>query len=438
MDITLLSILMFGSFFALLALGVPLAWVLSSLGIIFGFILHGPDVFSIILFRVWGIMESYGLMAIPLFIFMANLLRYSGITDELFEAVHRWMGPLRGGLAMATVVVCAILGAMLGTAGAGVIITGLIALPVMMQHKYDKHMALGSIMAGGGLGVLIPPSIMFILYGSFAGESIGKLFIGGIGPGVVLAVLFILYIGIKCYFKPEAGPALPKEERDYTFWQMLAMCKSLVLPGVLMLAVVGSIFAGVATPGEASGVGAIGALIICLARRSLSWRNLKDALFSTMSTIGIVMWVCFGASIFVGVYTLAGGGEFVKEMLMAMPMGRWGIFIAIQLILLLLGMVIDVIGLVVLCVPIFVPIIKELGFDPLWFGVIFNVSLQLAYLSPPFGYGMFYLKGVAPPDVTMNDLYRSVWPFMGMQLIGLILCIVFPEICVWLPNLLIK
>jgi tripartite ATP-independent transporter DctM subunit len=438
MDITLLSILMFGTFFALLAVGVPLAWVLSTLGIIFGFIVHGPDVFPIILFRVWGIMESYGLMAIPMFILMANLLRYSGITDELFEAVHRWMGPLRGGLAMATVAVCAILGAMLGTAGAGVIITGLIALPVMMKYKYDKNLALGCIMAGGGLGVLIPPSIMFILYGSFASESIGKLFIGGIGPGIVLALLFIAYIGIKCYINPKAGPALPKEERIYTFWQLLAMSKTLILPVLLMVGVIGSIFAGVATPGEASGVGAVGAILVCLLRKSLNWNNLKEALFSTMSTIGIVMWVCFGASIFVGVYTLAGGGEFVKEMLMALPMGRWGIFIAIQIILLLLGMVIDVIGLVVLCVPIFVPIIKELGFDPLWFGIIFNVSLQLAYLSPPFGYGMFYLKGVAPPDVTMNDLYRAVWPFMGMQIIGLVLCIVFPEICVWLPNLLIK
>lgn len=438
MDITVLSILMFGTFFVLLALGVPLAWTLSSLGIIFGFIVHGPNVFSIILFRVWGVMESYGLMAIPLFVLMANLLRYSGITDELFEAVHRWMGPLRGGLAMATVVVCAILGAMLGTAGAGVIITGLIALPVMLEHKYDKHLALGAIMAGGGLGVLIPPSIMFILYGSFAGESIGKLFIGGIGPGILLALLFISYIGIKCYFNPKSGPALPRAERNYSFIQLLAMTKSLILPGLLMLSVVGSIFLGVATPGEASGVGVVGALVICLLRRSLGWENLKDALYSTMGTIGIVMWVCFGASIFVGVYTLAGGGDFVKEMLLALPVGRWGIFIAIQLLLLLLGMVIDVIGLVVLCVPIFVPIIKELGFDPLWFGIVFNVSLQLAYLSPPFGYGMFYLKGVAPKHITMTDLYRSVWPFMAIQAIGLILCIIFPEICVWLPNLLIK
>jgi len=438
MEIGALSLLMFGAFFGLLAMGVPLAWALSSLGIIFGLIVHGTDVFSIVLFRVWGIVDSYSLLAIPLFMFMANLLRYSGITDDLFDAIHRWMGPIRGGLAMATIVVCAILGAMLGTAGAGIVITGLIALPVMLRHKYDKKLALGSIMGGGGLGVLIPPSIMFILYGSFAGESIGKLFIGGIGPGVLLAILFIIYIGIKCYLQPEAGPALPESERDFTFWQKLTMTKTLIMPILLMIAVIGSIFAGVATPGEASGVGALGAILICALKRTLTWTNLRDSLFGTMRTIGLVMWICFGASIFVGVYTLAGGGEFVKEMLFALPFGKWGILIVIQIILLLLGMVIDVIGLVILCVPIFVPIIKELGFDPLWFGVIFNVNLQLAYLSPPFGYAMFYLKGVTSKEITMTDIYSSVWPFMALQIVGLAICMIFPQISVWLPNQMVK
>lgn len=438
MEIGVLSVLMFGAFFVLLGLGVPLAWALSSLGIIFGLVVHGTDVFSIILFRVWGIVDSYSLLAIPLFMFMANLLRYSGITDDLFDAIHIWMGPLRGSLAMATVAVCAILGAMLGTAGAGVIITGLIALPVMLRHQYDKKLALGSIMAGGGLGVLIPPSIMFILYGSFAGESIGKLFIGGIGPGVVLAILFILYIGIKCYIQPEAGPALPESERDFTFLQKLAMTKTLIMPILLMLAVMGSIFAGVATPGEASGVGAVGAMLVCALKRTLSWGNLKDALFGTMRSIGLVMWICFGASIFVSVYTLAGGGEFVKEMLFGLPFGKWGVLIVIQIVLLLLGMVIDVIGLVILCVPIFVPIIRELGFDPLWFGVIFNVNLQIAYLSPPFGYAMFYLKGVTPKEITMTDIYSSVWPFMALQMIGLAICMIFTQISIWLPNQMVR
>ena len=433
-----LSILMFGSFFGLLALGVPLAWVLSSLGIIFGLVVQGPDVFSIILFRVWGVVESYGLMPIPLFMFMANLLVYSGITDHLFETIHQWMGPLRGGLALATIVVCAILGAMLGTAGAGVVITGLIALPVMLRHNYNKELALGCIMAGGCLGVLIPPSIMFILYGSFAGESIGKLLIGGVGPGILLAGIFMVYIGIRCYLRPQDGPALPEQERIHSFVQKLVMAKSLALPMLLVISVIGSIFGGVATPGEASGVGALGALVICFFRKDFTWAHLKEALFGTMRTIGLVMWICFGASIFVGVYTIAGGGEFVKEMLLTIPFGKWGTFVAIQIILFLLGMVIDVIGIVVLCVPIFVPVIKELGFDPLWFGIVFNVNLQIAYLSPPFGYAMFYLKGVAPKGITMDDLYRSVWPFMGLQVIGLILCVVFPEICVWLPNMMIK
>jgi len=439
MSIELVSLLMFGGFFLLFALGVPLAWVLSALGLIFGLLLQGPDALSMVLFRVWAIVESYGLLAIPLFMFMANLLRHSGITDDLFDAIHRWMGPLRGGLAMATVACCAIMGAMLGTAGAGVIITGLIALPVMLRHNYNKGMALGSIMAGGGLGVLIPPSIMFIMYGSFAGESIGKLFIGGIGPGVLLALLFMAYIGIRCFLRPADGPALPESERRQdTFLKKLMMTRSLILPILLMFAVMGSIFFGVATPGEASGVGAVGAMVVCAINRRLTWANLKDALLSTMKTIGLMFWICFGASIFVGVYTLAGGADFVKEMLFALPFGKWGVFIVIQIILFLLGMVIDVIGLVILCVPIFVPIIKELGFDPLWFGILFNVNLQLAYLSPPFGYAMFYLKGVTPPEISMTDIYGSVWPFMGLQIVGLVICILFPPVCVWLPNLMIK
>lgn len=422
----------------LLALGVPLAWVLSAVGIIFGLIVQGPDIFSMVLFRVWGVVESYGLMAIPLFMFMANLLRFSGITDDLFEAIHQWMGPLRGGLALATVAVCAILGAMLGTAGAGVIVTGLIALPVMLRHGYNKQLALGAIMAGGCLGVLIPPSIMFILYGSFAGESIGKLFIGGIGPGILLAILFMFYIGVRCYIRPAYGPALPVEERVHSFSKKVALTKSIILPIILMLAVMGSIFAGIATPGEAAGVGALAALVICLFKRSLTWSNLKDTLYGTMRTIGLVMWLCFGASIFVGVYTIAGGGEFIKEMLLSVPFGKWGTFIAIQIIVFLFGMVIDVIGLVVLCVPIFVPVIKELGFDPLWFGIVFNVNMQLAYLSPPFGYAMFYLKGVTPPDISINDIYNSVWPYMALQAVGLLTCILVPDICVWLPNKMIK
>jgi len=437
MSIELLTILMFGSFFALLALGVPLGWIMGVVGLIFGFIAIGPKVLSLSTYRVWTVTASFGLMAIPLFMFMASMLQHAGIADELFEAIHLWMGRVKGGVAMATVIACAIMGAMLGSAGSGIIIMGLIALPYMFRHGYDKRLVLGSIMSGGGLGVLIPPSIMFILYGTLAGVSIGKLFMGGVGTGLLLAILYCIYIGIRCYLNPKMGPPLPKEELGIPVRAKLALIRHLVMPAFLILAVMGSIFAGVCTPTEAAGMGAVGAMICCAVRGKLSLTNLKSACFGTMRVIGLMWWLVFGSSIFVGVYTLAGGAEFVREVLFALPLGPWGILIIINFILIILGMVIDLVGLTILAVPIFVPVIIALGFDPLWFGVLFNVNLQIAYLSPPFGTSMFYLKGVTPDDVTMTDIYRSVWPFMGLQVSGLILCMLFPPIITWLPSVML-
>jgi len=433
-----LTVLMFGSFVLFLVLGVPLAWTTSSVGLIFGFLLYGTNSLNVILFRIWETLNSFSLIAIPLFVFMGNMLQYSGISEGLFKAIYVWLGPIRGGLAAATIILCTILAAMLGTVGADVTITGLMALPFMLQRKYDKFLALGSITAGGALGVLIPPSIMFVVYGVTVGESIGKLLIGGVGPGLLLSGLYILYILTKCYFRPEAGPAAPPEERSLTFVQKLVLLKGLILPILLILGVIGSIFGGVATPGEAAGVGALGAMVCAALRGQLVWKNLKPAIYGTMKTIGVIMWIVFGAVTFIATFNLSGGGDFVKETLIALPLGRWGVMIVIQLILIFLGMFLDVIGITVLCAPIFVPVIKALGFNPLWFGVIFNINLQIAYLSPPFGYSMFYLKAVAPPDITMTDLYRSVWPFICLQVVGMGLCMIFPEIVLWLPNLMIK
>jgi len=433
-----LTVLMFGSFVLFLVLGVPLAWTTSSVGLIFGFLLYGTNSLNVILFRIWETLNSFSLIAIPLFVFMGNMLQYSGISEGLFKAIYVWLGPIRGGLAAATIILCTILAAMLGTVGADVTITGLMALPFMLQRKYDKFLALGSITAGGALGVLIPPSIMFVVYGVTVGESIGKLLIGGVGPGLLLSGLYILYILTKCYFRPEAGPAAPPEERSLTFVQKLVLLKGLILPILLILGVIGSIFGGVATPGEAAGVGALGAMVCAALRGQLVWKNLKPAIYGTMKTIGVIMWIVFGAVTFIATFNLSGGGDFVKETLIALPLGRWGVIIVIQLILIFLGMFLDVIGITVLCAPIFVPVIKALGFNPLWFGVIFNINLQIAYLSPPFGYSMFYLKAVAPPDITMTDLYRSVWPFICLQVVGMGLCMIFPEIVLWLPNLMIK
>lgn len=438
MSIELFTVLMFGSFFLLLAVGLPLAWATLSLALIFGLVLQGTSILMFFAYRTWDMMGSFSMIAIPLFVFMANMLRYSGIADDLFDAIYRWMGPVKGGLAMATVLVCTVLAAMVGTAGAGITIMGLIALPAMLQRKYNKSIALGSVMAGGALGVMIPPSIMFIIYGVHAGESIGKLFMGGVGPGLVLSALYITYIGIRSYLNPTLAPTLSEEERAIPLRQKIGFLKTLILPVLLIIGVLGSIYFGLATPGEAAGVGAAGALICTAVRRQLTWQNLKLAVYGTMKTIGLIMWIVFGAYAFIGVYTLAGGSEFIGDLLAGLPLGRWGILIVIMLILIVLGMVLDIVGIVILGVPIFVPIITALGFSPLWFGILFNINLQIAYLSPPFGYGMFYLKGVAPPEITTTDLYHAVWPFMILQVIGLALVMAFPPIALWLPNLMIK
>lgn len=437
MSIELLTILMFGSFFLLLAIGIPIAWTMLFLALVFGFITQGSGITSFILYRTWEMMNSFSLIAIPLFVFMANMLQDSGVADDLLGAIYRWMGPLRGGLGMATVLVCTILAAMVGLVGAGITIVGLVALPAMLNRKYDKSIALGSVMAGGGLAILIPPSVLFIIYGVNAAQSIGKLFMGGIGPGLVLATLYITYIGVRSYLNPALCPPVPEEER-VPFREKVVSLRAIFLPTVLILGVLGSIYLGIATPGEAAGVGAAGAAICAAVRGKLTWQNLSQSVYRTIKTVGLIMWIAFAAYSFVGIYTLAGGAEFISGLLSGLPFGRWGILIIIMLILIMLGMVLDVIGLVVLTVPIFVPIITALGFNPLWFGIVFNVNMQIAFLSPPFGLGMFYLKAVTPPEITMGDIYRAVWPFIILQLIGLALIIVFPPIALWLPGKMMK
>lgn len=434
----LVTILMFGSFFLLLLLGVPLAWTTAVVGVIFGYLLWGPNSLNLIVLRIYDVMVSFSLIAIPLFVFMGNMLQQSGIADDLFQAIHVWLGRIKGGLAAATIVLCTILAAMIGTVGADVTITGLIALPFMLRQGYDRKMALGAIAAGGALGVLIPPSIMFIIYGVTTGQSIGKLFMGGVGPGLLFGALYIGYILIKCHLNPEAGPAASDEETGIPLREKMLLLKSLILPVLLIASVMGAIFGGVATPGEASGVGALGAMVCAAVRGKLTWPKLRESLYATMKTVGLIMWIVFGAMAFIATYTLAGGTDFVSETLPILPLGPWGVLILIQFILLILGMVLDIIGITVLLAPMFVPVIRELGFDPIWFGVLFNLNLQIAYLSPPFGYSMFYLKAVAPPDVTMTELYGSVWPYLMLQIAGMILCMVFPAIITWLPGVMIR
>jgi tripartite ATP-independent transporter DctM subunit len=327
--------------------------------------------------------------------------------------------------------------AMSGIIGAAVVSLSLIALPIMLRHNYSKQIATGSIMAGGGLGTLIPPSIVFVVYGLVTGASVGKLFMGGVFPGLLLSFGYSAYVVVRCSINPKLGPPAPPEEREITFFQKLALGRGLILPGIIVLMVLGSIYAGLATPTEAGAVGSIGAFLSAMVHRKFNWKMVKESAYGTVEATCMMAWLAFGALSLQSVYALAGGADFIRRMVLELPVSPIGIIFFMMLILIGLGMVIDWLGMLFLTIPIFIPIVTALGYDPVWFGVIFVMNIQIAYLSPPFGQGMFYVKGVAPPEVTMGDIVKSVWPFMGIQLIGLIIVVFNPQIALWLPNKMI-
>ncbi len=437
MSIELITILMFGGLIFLLILGMPVFLATGSLAVIFITFLWSPAALGVVAMRVFGQMYQYLLFAIPLFIFLASMMQQAGIIEDMFTTFREWTGRLGGGLASATVLVGTLLAAVVGVIGAAVVTMGIIALPAMLKRKYSKEIALGSIMAGGTLGILIPPSILFILYALVAGESCGKLFIGGILPGLVLSALFIIYITIRCWRKPELGPPLTKEElAELTWKRKLIDLKGIAFPIGLIILIFGSIFFGLASITEAAGVGAFGAMVCAATKRQLTWKNVKAASHQTAIVTCMVLWTIFGAQAFVTFYLAVGGGEFISGLILGTGLGPYGILFIIMGILIVLGMFLDWVGIMLLCVPIFLPIIKMLGFDPLWFGILYNVNMQMSFLSPPFGYALFYLKGVAPPGISMEDIIKAALPFLGLQFIGLLICIKWPIICLYLPGLM--
>jgi tripartite ATP-independent transporter DctM subunit len=348
------------------------------------------------------------------------------------------LGGIKGGLATATIIASTILAAMVGVIGAAEVTMGLIALPAMLNRGYSKSLALGCILAGGGLGQLIPPAVMLIVYGLVANVSIGKLFAGGLGAGLLLASLYITYIMIRSYLQPHLAPPAPPEERAMPFRQKVAALRGVIIPLLLVLSVLGSIFQGVATPSEAAGVGALGAMLSAAVHRELTWQNIKDAIYRTTRSTCMILWIFFAVSSFSAVFTLAGGGELVEKTILSLPLGPWGILIAIQVFYIIMGVPMDWLGILLITGPVVIPIVKDLGFDLIWFGVLFDVNMQIAYLSPPVGAAMFYLKSVAPPDISMGDIFRAALPFVGMQFIGHILIMVFPEIVMWPVEVLVE
>ena len=433
MSIEMLSLLFFGALLVFLVLGLPLSFVLGGVSMIFLYFTWGPESFYMVAAQTWGAMNKFTLVAIPLFIFMAMILERSGVAKDLYEMMYLWFGPVAGGLAIGTVVICAIFSAMCGISGAAVVSMGTIALPSMLQRNYDKELALGCINSGGGWGILIPPSVIMILYALISGESVGALFAGGVFPGLMLLILVSCYIAVRCYFQPHLGPALPQEERG-NWPRKLSAMKAVILPIIIVVMVLGSIIGGITTPTEAAATGVLGAIISALVYRQFSCSLLKEAAIRTLRLTGMIMWILFGAYCFSAAYHGMGAHQLIENLMQNIPGGAWGNIIFIQFIIFLLAMVLDPAGIMMICVPVFLPIVKAHGFDPLWFGILFVINMEIGYMTPPFGFNLFYLKGIVPSGITMGDIYRSVIPYTLVEATGLALVMIFPQIAVWLPH----
>jgi tripartite ATP-independent transporter DctM subunit len=435
MSIEILTLLMIGGIVLLMIVGVPLAFVTGTVAMVLALSLFGPAALTLVASRTYSLMSEFVLVAVPMFILMASIMERSGVAHDLFRAMHIWAGGLPGGLAIQTLCVAMLMAAMTGIIGGEIVLLGLIALPQMLRLDYDKHLAIGTICAGGSLGTMIPPSIVLIVYGLTANVSIGDLFIATVVPGFLLGGLYLGYILFRCVLNPRLGPPAPIEERMLPLREKLLLLKGIVLPVLVAAWVLGSIYAGIATVSEAAGMGVVGAFASAAVRRELNWTMIRESLYQTMSTCGMLLWLTFGANALIGVYNLMGGTRFIQNLMAGLPFEPLGIIVIMMLILIVLGMFMDWIGILLLTMPIFVPVIVTLGYDPIWFGVLFCMNMQISYMTPPFGPAAFYLKGVAPPGITLHDIFNSMWPFVALQVVGLTIVLLLPEMALWLPRI---
>jgi len=436
-----LTVLMFGTLVAAIALGHPLAITLAGVATLYGLIDNGfnvPALLDLFVNNNWGLFLNYTLVAVPLFIFMAQILDRSKVSEGLFDALYITLGGLRGGLGLSVIAVSTVFAATTGIVGASVVAMGLMAGPALLRRGYDRSLAAGIICSSGTLGILIPPSIMLVVYGGLTGmkeTSVGNLFAAAILPGLFLSGLYLLYVAVRCGFNPKLGPPIPMEDRTATLGQKISMTmKSFVPPFGLILVVMGTILAGVATPTEAAALGCVGAMILAVFNRKFNWEVISQASVSTLRTTAMIMLLFVGGKLFSVVFLSMGGGDVVADLLLGMDVSEYVVLAIMMLVVFFLGMFIDWAAILLVVVPIFTPIAMELDFNPLWFAMLICVNLQTSFLTPPFGYSLFYFKGVAPPEYSMSDIYRGIIPFVVIQVIGLATMIAFPQLITWLPG----
>ncbi len=427
---------MFLALFPLLVAGVPIAFALAAVAIIFSYSLWGAGALNVLVSTSWGTMNNFVIIAVPLFIFMAYILQKTDVVEDLYDTFYKWSGPLQGGLAIATILVGAVLGAVSGVVAAGVIGLGLIGLPQMLRHGYNRRMAMGAVLGGGTLGQLIPPSTNMILYGAVTGVSIGGLFAGGISAGVLLAMIYIIYIVVRGFFDKSFAPALPVEER-VSWKEKFISLKTVFFPGLLIILVLGTILLGIASPTEAAAFGAAGAIFIGIANKRISWEIVYSSCYETLTVTAMVGFMMIGAGAFGSVFSGLGGNAMVANFAMNMPGGPVMVFIVAALFVFILGMFLEPGAVIFLAVPIIAPILAKMGFEPLWVGLVINVILQSAYISPPFGFSLFYLKGCTPPDIDIVDIYKASVPLLILQAVCVVIIFIFPDIILWLPRYLL-
>lgn len=433
-----LVILMFVSMVLGIFSGAHIAFVLGTVSIVFGFIGWGPECFDIFVLRVWGVMNNFVLVAIPVFIFMGHILERAGLAEDLYASMEVIFSRIRGGLAIGTVVFSTILAACTGIVASSVVIAGLLALPPMFKRNYDKGIAMGAVAAGGTLGILIPPSIMLIFYAGESGLSAGKLFLGAFGPGFLLAGLYIIYIAVRCFINPDLAPQAERSNKKLTWVEWLRVFRGFLPVTALIFTVLGAIIFGVATPTEAAGTGAIGAILIAAFYRKLTFELVWTSSVRTIQAVGMIMLLIMGAVSFASVFMGLGGDDMVLDIVDALQLGPSGVIAMALLVIIIFGLFIDWAGILYITLPIFLPLVEMMEINPLWFALLLCTTLQTAWLTPPFGFSIFYVKAIVPPEITYKEIVRGCIPYFLLQLVGIALCYAFPQIILWLPNLIFK
>jgi len=420
------------------ALGAPVGLALGGIAMGVGYITWGDALFNVIPTTLEGTYFSFILLAIPLYIYMGQLLTRSGIGDAMFSASQLIIGKVRGSLAISVIIVCSMIGAMVGIIGAGIMTSGSIALRPMLERGYDKRLALGVIMAGGGLGILIPPSIPMIMFASSTQNSVGRMFIGALVPALITIVLLIAYVVISCKLNPKKAPLDKVPEVPQTPKQKLLTLRDGGLSLLLIVAVLGSIIMGIATPTESGAIGVVGAIILAIFFKRFKPKMVQSAGLRAAVLVSVAMWIIFGATVFSNFHLLMGVQNMVAGFTEDLGLPPMMVIVLFQIIMLLLGFIIDEFIIVLMCAPIFTPIAVSLGFDPIWFGILMILNIEIAVQTPPYGFALFYLKGIAPPGITMLDIYRSVTPFVLIKLLVLIIVMFNPELVTWLPDKLMN